>query len=678
MEQPPTPSPQVQAAKRERWILAAELWITLIAGVALLPVLADLWGGTFSELAARMEHGLVLAVIWPWEQARALGWLPGPADTTLNLLWPLAACAGLALVLTLLAAALDPRPGERPGLLRRLAAAPWILLLGLPALLVALGLIFVGLALDPTLMGTLLAFGALGGLLGRRRRRALLPWERSLSGLLPAYWKTDHAVRFCMLFGAMVLVCSVASLLALPFDAAPSRLALALDGGSGPTGPGVLPWVFGLVVILLVVLAPTTRRALGLMTWEPWVAAAVGGVVAGLVLGFARGPAAGQAAMPLGVSLGFLGTLMAGAGIPWFPRLSPHPVRAVGRLGLPMAAAVAVVVHVAATGFFGCRAVQEDPRVRFLTHQPGAVDLALAETEPPGLFIAFGADGHLVRLALDDSSTYVLEGSTLPLDALDEGPARVRPVLLGEGPGGRVFLLASVERSEGHPATALVELDPVDARPVAIDETDELCTPASWGWNPMLSLGVVGCADAGAVLLYEPTMGRFIAREELRGMPQFTSLAIDPVDGTMLALARRRSPFLVRLDLEERRPVEWQFLGMSNRTLGLDDLGILRVARFLGRQVLTFDLTGLDPADSRSAGFALGPMENAPMHDRVVAASLLDGHLYAVDTVGRSPTERLHLGGLVRALALGDDERTLFAAGMCGVMEVDLDAWLGR
>ena len=658
--------------------MAVELWLTLIAAGALLPVLADLWGRTFSELAARMEHGLALAVVWPWERARALGWLPGPGDTELLPAATLAVCAGVALLLTLLAALLDPRPGERPSLPRRLATVPWILALGPPALLAALGLIFLGLALDPVLMGTLLAFGAIGGLMGRRRRRSMLPWERSLSGLLPACWKTDHVVRFFLLFGSIGLVVIGASLVALPFDEAPSRLALALDGGSGLTGPGILPWVFGLLVVLLLVLAPTTRRAMALMTWEPWVAAATGGVLAGLVLAFVRDPEAGRAAMPLGCSLGFLGTLMAGAGIPWFPRLSPHPVRAVGRLGLPLAASLAVVTHVAATGFFGCRAVEEDPRVSFLTRQPGAVDLALAVGGSPGLLIAFGADGHLVRLGLDGRTTYVVEGSTLPLDALRDGGGRVRPVRLGRAPKGRVFLLASVERPDTHAATVLVELDPDDAHPIAISETDEVCRPASWGWNPILSLGVVGCADAGAVLLYEPTMAAFIAREELRGMPEFSSLAIDPADGSMLALARRKSPFLVRIDLEERGPVAWQFLGMSNRTLELDDLGILRVARFLGRQILTFDLAGLDPADSRSAGFALGPMEDAPMHDRVVAASLLDGHLYAVDTVGRAPTERLHVGGLVRALALGSDERTIYAAGMCGVMAVDLDAWLGR
>ena len=42
MDQPPTPSPQVQAARRERRVVAVELCLTLIAAAALLPVLAEL------------------------------------------------------------------------------------------------------------------------------------------------------------------------------------------------------------------------------------------------------------------------------------------------------------------------------------------------------------------------------------------------------------------------------------------------------------------------------------------------------------------------------------------------------------------------------------------------------------------------------------------------------------
>lgn len=668
----PSAPPRDDSAAGERRVLAVESAVTAVALLLLCPVLFDLWGSTFTEIAARTEHGLAQVVVWPWELARRLGWLPGPGGLGLPPWVPAVAVVATAGLLTALAALLDPRPGVRPAALRRLLAVPFAIAVGAPALVVSLALVFAGVALDPPLMLALLLAGAAGGLLGRRRRRAPLRWERSLSGLPPACWGSDHLLRFFLLGGAMAGCWLLASFLALPFDEAPRRLLLALDQGRGATGPQVLPWVFALVVVLLLVLAPPTRRAFGLMTWEPWIAAIAGGLLSSLAIGLLRDPAAGQAAAPLGCSLGFLGTLAAGAGIPFLPRLSPHPLRAVGRLGLPICASVAVIVHVAVSGFLGCGGVALDPRIRRITRQPGATDLALSGD---GIFAAFGADGHVVRLALDGSSSHVVEGSRLPLEDLAGG--EVRPALLGAGPGGRVFLVAEVTRPGEPSGAALAELDAADAAVVQVAEAQD-CVPSSWGWNANLSVGVVGCRNAGVVLLYEPALGRFIAREELRGLPEFTSLAIDPADGTMLALARRRSPFVVRLDLEQRRPVEWRFLGMSNLTLHLDDLGVLRVARFLGRQVLTLEASGLRPAGSRPAGFALGPMELAPTHERVIAASLLDGHLYAADTAGRNPTSRLHTGGAVRALALGQDARTMYAAGLCGLMAVDLDAWLGR
>ena len=55
----------------------------------------------------------------------------------------------------------------------------------------------------------------------------------------------------------------------------------------------------------------------------------------------------------------------------------------------------------------------------------------------------------------------------------------------------------------------------------------------------------------------------------------------------------------------------------------------------------------------------------------------MDGHLYAVDTAQRLPTERVRVGGWVRDLALAQDGLHAYAAGYCGVVEVDLVGWLG-
>ncbi len=95
-----------------------------------------------------------------------------------------------------------------------------------------------------------------------------------------------------------------------------------------------------------------------------------------------------------------------------------------------------------------------------------------------------------------------------------------------------------------------------------------------------------------------------------------------------------------------------------------------------GGQVLSFDPETLEPQRARGAGFAVQALEEAPMHDRAVTASVVDGHLYAVDTVGELPTKRLKVGGLVHSLALAPSQHTMYAAGLCGVMAVDLDHWL--
>jgi hypothetical protein len=664
-----------QDTRREQWLLLTEIWLTIFATAALLPILLDLWAATFSEVAARMEHGLALAVIWPIEQLREQGFLPR-AGESLDVRMPLGICAIVALLLTTVAGLIDPKPGTRPGWMRRLLALPWVLTIGPPALIAALAVVFLGVALDPLLFCTLLSLGLLGSLLGRRRRRDPIAFERSLSGLPPAFWKTDHLVRYTMLFLALSTGVLLAAVGALPWDEAPLELFVAMDERTGWAGVDALPWCYGLAIVLGLILNPPTRRALELMTWEPWTSSAIGGVGAGLVLTLLRGPSAGHAALPLGFALGLLGTLMSGSGVPWLPRLSLHPVRAVGRLGLPIAAALAVGIHVLTVGFLGCEDLDLDPRITRITTQAGAIDIAYARGETPGILAAFRAESYVVRLALDGSSAFVIEGSNLPLRALDAKGARVRPVGFGEGGRGQIFLLVEVERPDDHTTTALIELDPADAGILAIAEDDQPCGAATFGWNPVLNVGVVGCRDVGQVLLYEAYLKQFIAHETLTGTKEIQSLAIDPVDGSMLSLARRASPFLVRLDLRTRRPVAWQFLGMGNVDLHLDEFGGLHVARFLGRQVLSLDTETLRPLRARPAGFAIQGLEEAPMHDRIITASVMDGHLYAVDIVGQEPTRRLKVGGLVHSLTVSPSGRTLYAAGLCGVMSVDLNRWL--
>ena len=644
--------------------------LTALAVAALFPALGDLWGGVFTEVAARLEHGLALAVVWPLEQARAQGWFAGEG---LQGATPWLAAVGVSLVLTGLAAAIDAPPGVRPGALRRAFAVPWGLLVGPPLLLATLVLSAIGGALDPAVFGCVLGAGVIGGFIGRARREPLEPWERSLSGLPPASSPADHMLRLAMLWAAFATILALSAVAGLPFEEAPLRLAQNIE--TSKIGPKGIPWLFAPLVILGVILAPHTRRALTRMTWEPWVAGAIGLFGVSAIIGSIQGPDAGREAAPLGFALGYMGACLAAAGVPWLPLLSINPLRSVGRLWLPMLSGLAVVLHTIATGFLGCDTVADDPRIQVLSDVPAPSAVAWTGGKRPAVFAAWRGEGAVLRIGLEDGSTRLLKPQDLQIGrAARRGTVKL--ALLGKGPGGRLYVAADVLGSAGQPATALVELDPDDATVLNVAFEPGPCEVATWMWNPILSVGLVGCRQTGDVLLYEQNLRTFLARQALGGAREVQSIAVDPIDGELLSIARRRSPFAVRYDLERQRPRTWRFLGMSNLSLQLGTDGLLRVPRFLGRHVLSMDPVTLEPLATAPAGFALGPIAEVEAFGRVITASLADGHLYAVDMRSQRRTERLRIGGWVRDLAVSGDGSTLYAGGMCGVLAVDLEGWL--
>ena len=663
-----------QHQRREQWVFVGEVWLSILGIVALSPILLDLWAYTFTELGARMEHGIATAILWPFETGRSLGILH-TAEQPISLKAPLSILALVAAIFTGCAAWIDPPPGDRPTLSRRIAAVPWFLLAGPPLLIAVLGLTVTAGALDPLLFSTVLGAGLLGGLLGQRKRRKSIPWERSLTGLPAAFWPADHLMRWGILFGGYSTLLLCGSLTGLPFDEKPLNTALVLDQAVSFTGPQFLPWAFGLLILLLAVLAPPTRRASDLMSWEPWIAGLVGGLVTFFVLS-GRGWATGREAFPLGFGLGYLGTLIAGGGVPWLPRLSLNPLRAVGRLWLPMAAAIAVSVHVLATGFLGCDTVDDDPSVRFITKRPGAVDIEYTDSlRGPGLFAAFRAERTIARFDLRGGKHVGLSGDQLPLEALRDPTAKAHPVLLGTGPGGDLFAIANVVPEKGPSSTALVKLDPADSGLLAVAEDFDLCHPSAWTWNPTLAVGLLGCGEDGQLLLYERQLKSFISRESLRGAREVGAIAVDPTDGSVITLAKSESPFLTRFDLTSRMPVNWQFVGLFNRHISLYQDTLL-LPRFLGRQVLMLDREMLQPQRSRPAGFALASLVHSETHDRAFAASLVDGFIYSVPVKGEAKTRRIRSGGWISDLALSSDAQTLYAASMCGITAINLELWM--
>ena len=367
--------------------------LTALAVAALFPALGDLWGGVFTEVAARLEHGLALAVVWPLEQARAQGWFSGEG---LQGATPWLVAVAVALVLTGIAAAIDAPPGVRPSALRRAFAVPWMILVGPPLLLATLVLAAIGGALDPAVFGTVLGAGVIGGFLGRARKEPLEPWERSLTGLPPAATPSDHMLRLAMLWAVFATILALSAVAGLPFEEAPLRLAQGIEGSK--IGPKGIPWLFAPVVILAVILAPHTRRALWRMAWEPWVAGAIGLFGASAIIGSVQGPEAGREAAPLGFALGYLGACLAAAGVPWLPLLSLNPLRSVGRLWLPMTAGLAVVLHTIATGFLVCDTLADDPRVEVLSSVPAPSAVAWTGGAHPAVFAAWRGEGAVLRM----------------------------------------------------------------------------------------------------------------------------------------------------------------------------------------------------------------------------------------------------------------------------------------
>ena len=657
-------------------MFVGEVWLTIFAVIAISPVLLDLWAYTFTEIGARMEHGVAIAILWPLEQARELGFLSKPGSHV-PLTIPLALAAAFAAALTALAALIDPQPGTRPTLIRSIVSVPWFLLAGPPLLLGVLAVTVVSVALDPRLFAVVLSSGLIGGLIGQRQRREPVPWERSLTGLPPAYWRSDHILRWGILFGGYAALLLGTALIGLPFDEQPLNTALLLDEAISAAGPEVLPWGFGLIVLLTSILAPPTRRASDLMTWQPWISGLIGGAITFFVMS-ERSTTAGREAFPLGFGLGYLGTLIAGGGVPWLPRLSLNPLRAVGRLWLPMAAAVAVGVHVLATGFLGCDSVEDTPGVSFLSKQPGAMDIEYVESlRGPGLFATFRAKQKIARFQIGGTRHVALETATLPLEALKDPTAEALPTVLGRGPTGSLFAVADVVPGTGPSTTALLELDGADARLLTVAEDFDLCSPSSWTWNPNLAVGLLGCRDDGQLILYERQLKSFISRESLRGAREVQALTVDTSDGSVLTLANRQSPFLTRFDLNSRVPVNWQFVGLFNLRLGIQNDFVL-VPRFLGRQVLLLDRETLQPRRSRPAGFGLASLSYSGRLNRVFSGSLIDGHVYAAPITGEADTKRIRVGGWISDLALSSDASTLYAASMCGIAEIKLDKWMSN
>jgi len=644
---------------------------TLVVLLGLSPLLADLFGHRFTDAGARLGHGLYLGL------DGACGWLSGLLSSAGGEIrgWLVVfGTIATAVALTAWARALDPEPGTAPTARQRIAAGPWQLAVGLPALLGVLLAVLLTAALEPRAFVSLWLVAVAGAALGRRRRRPPLPWERSLTGLPAASWASDHLLRFALLL--LALSALVGGGLLGGVEGAADAALRSLEQQFGGK-PGNLVFLVAAGILIATLLADPTRRALAIMTWEPWLAAAVGALLVSFALSEPLSAVGSLPAAALGAAVGLAGTTLGGAGAAAVPLLSLHPLRAAGRLTLPLLAAAASTTWAIATGPIGCDAVRADPRIEVLLSHPGAGSLAPSEGVHPALFVAFPKEGLVTRLSFKDGADRGVDVNNLP-DEMREPPLgepRLRPGRLALSGIDEVLLLANAEQQEFDNGV-VVAIDSLTSLPLATAISMDSCQPGSSAWHPFHSLTLIGCEDRGEIALFEPTMHRFIAQQAIPSVPAVRSLLVDPRDGSLVLLPRLGGPFLVRYDLASARTLSWRFVGAGNHHLSQDIDGVLYLPRFTSRQVLVLEGEELNPSRSLAAGLGLNVSAPVLASDILLAASSLTGTLYALDRTGAQEPRELHLGGLLRDLRVAPGGNRAFAAGMCGVLAIDLAEWL--
>ena len=677
-----TRQPQVRVG------VVVEALLTVAAVAAVGPVLYDAFSASFHELAARIEHGLALAIRAPLTPASRLGLIDPTWQRWQDLLLPAGVVACASALVTVLAGLLDPPVGTPPSLVRRVVAVPLQLALGVPALLATLVVILVGLMLAPDVFVLCMGTALFGAVLGSRRRRQLLEHEHSLSGLPPAVWATDHLLRFALVTIGFELLFLAAALGAGDSDALLRSVLLAIDK-QGLLGPALLGNGITMTVVGLLVAAPMTRRTLGTLTWEPWVAGLGGLLALAGLMSASGGWFEIRIGAPMGFAAGLVGTLLAAAGMPAIPRLAPNPVRSIGRLYAPAVAGLMALGYSLSTGFLGCGTVLSDTRIESLSKNPTARAVAWTEGEVESAALVSLPEEYVVlRIGIPSLDTRLLDLDSVPLEslrltpnAIGEGPRTIggveRVVPVGFGADGSGTPLMSFATTRGT-ATGVIELDPDTGKVLGLAEVEGGCHPGPWSWSPLLNLGVLACADRPEFGLYETSLGRFLTHTPLSTGQPLTQAVVDPRSGSLIGLSGGASPFLLRFDVETGRPQTWRFLGSTNVALSVDTTGTVHVPRLLGRQVLSMDAQTLDPVLVGHAGFGSTAIAVSRRHARVLAASSIDGHVYATRPGEPGPAPRIRVGGGARSMALSSDESTLLVSGFCGVLAVDLDQWLGR
>ena len=628
-------------------------------GVALvlliLLVFLDVVAGVFTAPAAAVEEALVQAVLWPLLLLdRATRLLPQrPLDVPIR-----------GLLLGLIAFGL----GHLADRGRRWAGPLLEVLVGAPALLVALAIVGMGLGMAPPVLICCLAGAGFGALSALRQDGSTDP--------APSGLPRRAGVRGALLGGFGLAVAAAATVSASgPGEAqVPLDAVAALEGVVPAT---LLPWIVAALVALgAYLLRPVATEV---RPGRPELAAAVVAAGATFVILAWWAPPGDRirqaiAAAPLAAACSVVGAALAAGG---GARLVLRPTGLLQLLVAPVVAAGMALTHVAATGFLGCDDVLAHPAVSSLDRTAGAFavqPVPEAKGGPPGgAVVVTLRDAEVVEwIPLAGGAPVRHDLNTLGLAPGHGAPEQLwnaYPEELGLDPTGLVHVWAGVPP----PGDMRVRLL-IDGRTGAITQVDELpdtCFVSSWLWDAPRGRAAIGCERDGELML---DGGSGVERETVAGAGDLEELVVDPsASDRWLAVGSWSHPWLVRIDPETMAVTDRAFVGSLNWGLAADPgAGEIAVPRFVAGQVLILDAATLKPVRSVRAGWGLRPIVKPP-GGPWLTASTYDGWLYAVPTEGRGRNGRLRLGGWVRDIDLLD-EHTLIAGGACGVMKVDLRA----
>jgi len=267
--------------------------------------------------------------------------------------------------------------------------------------------------------------------------------------------------------------------------------------------------------------------------------------------------------------------------------------------------------------------------------------------------------GHLVTVLREDRLVRVWKDGELrhELTPDDGDPEEVLALPTGD------FLVTAIR--DEPPLTRLLVLDPVAGTHTTHD-FPEICWVSSQVWLPDRQRLLLGCEESPQLFAFDPVGGTLDEVGRLDRQDDVEDLARGS-DGSLWAVSLAEGDRLRRLALDPvRSEVDRPIGGFNYRVLPLADRVL--VTRFHDSAVVAFDREGA-LLGSRRVGFGVRPME--AVGDRVVAASMFRAEAWVLDPTTLQITDRLRLGGRVKALASRHDRAWLGTT--CGVFAVDLD-----